>query len=204
MELNFIKCGDYYIPDIKLKNPNIRLGKWGRMRKEYLRLANPVLFSDMVLNETLYEHCAEIEETAKKRMEIIVPQLAKAYGVTEQLKAENQIEWVRQMNACVAQADLLLRKEREFMILEAIFNGEIYPAETVVPKSEKFREAGQAIADIMRYFEQTLSKEDYAKLDKLNDNFADCQTMQTEEHFKYGFTMGVLLMKEIYELSDFK
>ena len=42
------------------------------------------------------------------------------------------------------------------MILEAIFNGEIYPAETVVPKSEKFREAGQAIADIMRYFEQTL------------------------------------------------
>lgn len=80
MELNFIKCGDYYIPDIKVKNPNIRLGKWGRMRKEYLRLANPVLFSDMVLNETLYEHCAEIEETAKKRMEIIVPQLAKAYG----------------------------------------------------------------------------------------------------------------------------
>ena len=51
------------------------------------------------------------------------------------------------------------------MILEAIFNGEIYPAETVVPKSEKFREAGQAIADIMRYFEQTLSKEDYAKLE---------------------------------------
>lgn len=90
------------------------------------------------------------------------------------------------------------------MILEAIFNGEIYPAETVVPKSEKFREAGQAIADIMRYFEQTLSKEDYTKLDKLNDNFADCQTMQTEEHFKYGFTMGVLLMKEIYELPDFK
>lgn len=43
-----------------------------------------------------------------------------------------------------------------------------------------------------------------AKLDKLNDNFADCQTMQTEEHFKYGFTMGVLLMKEIYELPDFK
>ena len=102
MELNFIKCGDYYIPDIKLKNPNIRLGKWGRMRKEYLRLANPVLFSDMVLNETLYEHCAEIEETAKKRM---------AYGVTEQLKAENQIEWVRQMNACVAQAEEAIKGE---------------------------------------------------------------------------------------------
>lgn len=51
MELNFIKCGDYYVPDIKLAKPNIRLGKWGRMRKEYLRLAHPILFSDMVLSK---------------------------------------------------------------------------------------------------------------------------------------------------------
>lgn len=42
MELKFIKCGDYYVPDIKLKETNIRLGKWGRMRKEYLRLARPI------------------------------------------------------------------------------------------------------------------------------------------------------------------
>ena len=53
MELNFIKCGDYYVPDIKLAKPNIRLGKWGRMRKEYLRLAHPILFSDMVLSLSL-------------------------------------------------------------------------------------------------------------------------------------------------------
>ena len=111
MELNFIKCGDYYVLDIKLKETNIRLGKWGRMRKEYLRLAHPITFSEMVLSETLYEHCAEIEETAKKRLEIIIPQLAKAYGVTEQLKAENQIEWVRQMNACVAQAEETIKGE---------------------------------------------------------------------------------------------
>ena len=75
MELNFIKSGDYYIPDIKLKNPNIRLGKWGRMRREYLRQAHPIVFSEMVLSETLYEHCAEIEATAKKRMDVILPQL---------------------------------------------------------------------------------------------------------------------------------
>jgi len=111
MELNFIKCGDYYIPDIKLKNPNIRLGKWGRMRREYLRLAHPVIFSDMVLTETLYEHCAEIEATAKKRMDVILPQLMRYYGVTEQLKADNQIEWVRQMNACVAQAEEAIKGE---------------------------------------------------------------------------------------------
>ena len=53
MELNFIKSGDYYIPDIQLQNPNIRLGKWGLMRKAYLRIAQPFLFSEMVLSETL-------------------------------------------------------------------------------------------------------------------------------------------------------
>lgn len=111
MELNFIKSGDYYIPDIKLKNPNIRLGKWGRMCREYLRQAHPIVFSEMVLSETLYEHCAEIEATAKKRMDVILPQLMKYYGVTEQLKAENQIEWVRQMNACVAQAEETIKGE---------------------------------------------------------------------------------------------
>ena len=111
MELNFIKRGDYYIPDIKLKTPNLRLGKWGRMRREYLRLAHPITFSNMVLTETLYEHCAEVEATAKKRMDIILPRLMEYYGVTEQLKAENQIEWVRQMNACVAQAEETIRAE---------------------------------------------------------------------------------------------
>lgn len=111
MEMGFIKCGDYYIPDIKLSKPNICLGKWGRMRREYLRLAHPITFTDMVLSETLYSHCAEIEAIAKKRMSIIVPKLMKYYGVTEQLKAENQIEWVRQMNACVAQAEEVIKDE---------------------------------------------------------------------------------------------
>ena len=109
MELNYIKCGDYYIPDIKLKNPNIRLGKWGRMRREYLRQARPILFSDMVLSETLYEHCAEVEATAKSRMELIVPQLMKHYG--EQLKAENQMEWVQRMNTIHHQIEGILLTE---------------------------------------------------------------------------------------------
>lgn len=53
MELNFIKSGDYYIPDIQLQNPNIHLGKWGLMRKSYLRIAQPFLFSEMVLSEVV-------------------------------------------------------------------------------------------------------------------------------------------------------
>ena len=57
------------------------------------------------------QYCAEIEEAARKRMELIVPKLAKQYGVTEQLKADNQMEWVRQMNACKAQAEEVVKFE---------------------------------------------------------------------------------------------
>jgi len=58
-----------------------------------------------------YEHCAEIDEAARNRMELIVPELVKRNGVTEQLKAENQMEWVRQMNACKAQAEEIVKAE---------------------------------------------------------------------------------------------
>ena len=57
------------------------------------------------------QYCAEIDEAARSRMELIVPELAKQYGVTERLKAENQMEWVRQMNACKAQAEEIVKAE---------------------------------------------------------------------------------------------
>ena len=66
---------------------------------------------NILLTEKLYEHCAEIEAAAQHRMDVILPQLIKHYGVTEQLKAENQLEWVRQMNACVAQAEETIKGE---------------------------------------------------------------------------------------------
>ena len=57
------------------------------------------------------QYCAEIDEAARNRMELIVPELAKQYGVTEQLKTENQMEWVRQMNACKAQTEEVVKAE---------------------------------------------------------------------------------------------
>ena len=57
------------------------------------------------------QYCAKIDEAARNRMELIVPELAKRNGVTEQLKAENQMEWVRQMNACKAQAEEIVKAE---------------------------------------------------------------------------------------------
>ena len=57
------------------------------------------------------QYCAEVDEAARNRMKLIVPELAKQYGVTEQLKTENQMEWVRQMNACKAQAEEIVKAE---------------------------------------------------------------------------------------------
>ena len=71
----------------------------------------PILFNELVLSDKLFEHCAEIEEAARNRMELIVRSLAEQNGVTEQLKAENQMEWVRQMNACKAQAEEVVKAE---------------------------------------------------------------------------------------------
>ena len=77
----------------------------------YLEMHRPILFNELVLSDKLFEHCAEIEEAARNRMELIVPELVKRNGVTEQLKAENQMEWVRQMNACKAQAEEIVKAE---------------------------------------------------------------------------------------------
>ena len=66
---------------------------------------------EIVRSDKLFEHCAEIDEAARNRMELIVPELVKRNGVTEQLKAENQMEWVRQMNACKAQAEEVVKFE---------------------------------------------------------------------------------------------
>ena len=87
------------------------IGHYGRLRKAYLEMHRPILFNELVLSDKLFEHCAEIDEAARSRMELIVRSLAEQNGVTEQLKAENQMEWVRQMNACKAQAEEVVKAE---------------------------------------------------------------------------------------------
>ena len=87
------------------------LPHYGRLRKAYLEMHRPILFNELVLSDKLFEHCAEIDEAARNRIELIVRSLVEQNGVTEQLKAENQMEWVRQMNACKAQAEEVVKAE---------------------------------------------------------------------------------------------
>ena len=110
MNITYTQNGDYLIPNIVIRKTK-PIGHYGRLRKAYLEMHRPILFNELVLSDKLFEHCAEIDEAARNRMELIVRSLAEQNDVTEQLKAENQMEWVRQMNACKAQAEEIVKAE---------------------------------------------------------------------------------------------
>ena len=107
IDLTYTRCGDYYIPNIQLSEAaeNKPLGKYGRMRKAYLQEYRPALWNSMILSEILYPHLREIDETANRRMEQLMPELMKLNGVTEDLKASDPMKWVGLMNNLKAQAE---------------------------------------------------------------------------------------------------
>ena len=111
-KLTYIQNGDYLIPDLKLTEQSPKpLGKYGRMRKTYLKEHRPILYNQLLMTEKLYPHLAEIDETANRRLEQMMPQLAEAAGTTEQLKARDPMKWVGMMNTCKAQAEEILLAE---------------------------------------------------------------------------------------------
>lgn len=111
-ELTYTRCRDYDIPDLELSCREDRpIGKFGRMRKRYLQEHRLVLFNCLLLSERLYPHLLEINESARRRMDTLMPQLIKAAGVTEQLKAADPMKWVGMMNALKAQAEEIIVSE---------------------------------------------------------------------------------------------
>lgn len=111
-ELDYTRVGDYYIPNLKLtEQPDKPIGKYGRMRQRYLKEHRPALYSSLLLTEKLYPHLLEIDEAANERMDILMSQLMKAAGVTEELKAADQMKWVRLANTCRAQAEEIVFNE---------------------------------------------------------------------------------------------
>ena len=110
--MTYIQNGDYLISDLKLsQQPEKPLGKYGRMRKTYLKEHRPILYNQMLLSEKLYPHLLEIDETAQSRLEQMMPQLTKKAGATEELKASDPMKWVGLMNTCKAQAEEILMAE---------------------------------------------------------------------------------------------
>ena len=112
--LTCTKCGDYYIPDIRLAHTEAQtLGKYGRMRRTFLEKNNPMLFNDMVLTETLFPHLWEVQQTCEKRMEMLLAELLAKHPAPD--KAVQQLAWVSHMNSLKAQAE-------EIVISELIYN----------------------------------------------------------------------------------
>ena len=90
-ELTYIRCGDYYIPDIRLPEENRPIGRWGRMHRDYIKEHNPIRFDDLCLSGELWTYLADLNEQAQSRLERIIEQLKAAEGVTEGMKATDQI-----------------------------------------------------------------------------------------------------------------
>ena len=111
MEITYSKVGDYYLPDLGLPEEEQSVGKYGRMRRRYLKNHRPVLFSNLVLSGKLYDHLAEIDRTCEDRLERIIQQMKTQEGVTEKLKANDQMAWVAAMNSIQNRAEEIVLSE---------------------------------------------------------------------------------------------
>ena len=107
----------YYIPVLTLSSEEQRpIGKWGRMHRDYLKEHCPILFNDLVLSGQLWTYLADLNEQAQERLSLIIEQMKASEGVTEELKADNQMAWVGAMNS--------IRNRAEEIILQGLIYGE--------------------------------------------------------------------------------
>ena len=112
MNITYEKCEDYLIPNlIPDPEPEGELRKFGLMRKSYLENYRRGIYSGLLLSGKLKEHLLMIQEQAEERFDLLVEQMAKQEGVTEQLKGQDQILWVRRMNNIRARAEEIVREE---------------------------------------------------------------------------------------------
>ena len=108
----YTRVGDFLIPDLVMdEQPEGQVGKYGRMRLEYLKKWKKSLYNDLLLSGKLQKHLLDIDRDAREEFEGIVRQTAKAEGVTEKLKKQDQMEWVQRMNSIRDRADEFVRQD---------------------------------------------------------------------------------------------
>ena len=112
MNITYSQCGDYLIPNLVLPEAEQQpIGKYGRMRKRYLKDHRPVLYSNLRLSGKLYEHLAEIDRACEDRLDLIIRQMKTQENVTEKLKADDQMAWVAAMNSIQNRAEEIILSE---------------------------------------------------------------------------------------------
>ena len=109
--LHYTLVGDYYIPDLKLPEENRPIGRYGRLHREYLKQEHPARYSSLILTGKLWTYLADLNEQAEERLDLIIEQMKSAEGVTEELKARNQLEWVGRMNNIRNRAEEIIKNE---------------------------------------------------------------------------------------------
>ena len=110
-ETSYTLVGDYYIPNIALPEENRPIGRWGRLHRDYLEQHHPVRFDDLVLSGQLWTYLADLNEQAQERLSLIIEQTKTSEGVTEELKATDQLAWVGAMNSIRSRAEEIILRE---------------------------------------------------------------------------------------------
>ena len=110
MKLTYTMQGDYLLPNLEVPEAP-KVGKYGMLRRSFLRSHKQALYTGMMLSGKLNSHLEEIDQTANSMMERLTSQMAKAQGVTEALKASNQILWLQRMNNIRASAEEIVMAE---------------------------------------------------------------------------------------------
>lgn len=109
--LHYTLVGDYYIPDLKLPEESRPIGRYGRLHRDYLKEVHPARYSSLILTGKLWTYLADLNEQAEERLDLIIEQMKAAEGVTEKLKARNQLEWVGRMNNIRNRAEEIIKSE---------------------------------------------------------------------------------------------
>lgn len=112
IELDYAEVDDYYLPDLTIEPPPDRsLGKYGLLRRQYLKEHRPGLYNRLALSGKLHAQLLEVEDAANDLLESMMPGMAKKTGATEELKACDAMRWVGLMNCCKAQVEEIIFAE---------------------------------------------------------------------------------------------
>ena len=109
--ISYPLVGDYYIHNLKLSEESRPIGRWGRMHKVFLQEHRPGQYNELLLSEKLWTYLADLNVQADDRLACIISQMQAAEGVTEELKACDQLAWVRAMNSIRSRAGEIIRSE---------------------------------------------------------------------------------------------
>ena len=109
--IDYVLVGDYYVPDLKLPEERRPIGHWGRLHQSYLKQFRPMLYNELILSGKLHTVLADLNEQAADRLSLIIQQMMEAEGVTEAMKADNQLLWVQSMNSIRSRAEEIIKAE---------------------------------------------------------------------------------------------